>query len=274
MQLGKRAAVGLYRRLPFGIETRQKVKAALLTPFVRTSRPFTRDWRGMRVWIDRSQSADLRLHWTGDYEPETMAAIAQLARPGTAAIDVGASIGLVSLWLAKCLGAEGRVISIEPSAWSCDRMARNLALSGVTNVEVINGAVAEASGEGEMVVTNGYRVDNVDTATRERVMFINIDRIVEERGIESLSLIKIDTDGYEIGVLHGAERTLSRLKPDLIFEYGPDFLRQTGGSPEDLIALLRGHGYEFFGEDIVPVDPGAITVPPFETINLVARHPG
>lgn len=54
--------------------------------------------------------------------------------------------------------------------------------------------------------------------------------------------MKIDIEGYELLALRGAERILGRC-PELLCEYSPNFMRQGGLDPADLIALLTGHGF-------------------------------
>jgi len=50
-------------------------------------------------------------------EPEARALIADLALPaGSRGLDVGCGVGLYALWLGEAVGAEGRVIGIEPAA--------------------------------------------------------------------------------------------------------------------------------------------------------------
>jgi FkbM family methyltransferase len=189
-------------------------------------------------------------------------------------VDVGSNIGLVALWAARCVGPEGRVIGIDPSSWACERARRNAELSAISHAEFVHAAVGDTIGEADMQIINGYRVDDVDTSATEHVAFVTIDQVLEERGITGISLLKVDTDGYEVGVFRGAHRTLSTDRPDLVFELGPDHLRKTGNSVEVLIGLLQGYGYTFFDEAMQPVDPFVVAaaLPKFETANLVGRY--
>jgi len=265
-----KAGVYVYRSLPIGGSARRKLRAAVLTPFLRNRAPFVHEWRGSKVLLDPKQSMDMRLYFTGDYEPETLAAIAKLAEPGSAAIDVGANIGLISLWISKCVGPTGKVIGVEPSNWAVERLKHNAELSGADNI-VSNAAVADKPGEADMTVINGYRVDDVNTVTPQHVKMVTIDGLVAEHGITRLSLLKVDTDGYEVDVFRGAEKTLAELRPNLVFELGPDHLKMAGSSVEVLIGLLAGHGYSFFTEDFAPVDPLTYAVEAYGSVNLIGR---
>lgn len=266
-----KAGVALYRGLPISGAAKRKLKAALMGG--RPARePFPHPFRaGLKFWCDLSQGIDLRIYYAGDYEPETMRAIAKQAEIGSTVIDVGANIGLVSLWLSKCVGPSGKVIAIDPSAWAIGRLKHNVELNALRNVEPIVAAVGDTAGETDMQIINGYRVDDVSTHSQAHVDLVTIDDIVAERGITNLSLIKVDTDGFEVGVFRGAMKTLADLRPNLVFEMGPDHLRKAGSSREELVALLEDAGYEFLTEKFEPVDPLTVHVGEFDTFNLIGR---
>ncbi|MDP4604787.1 MAG: FkbM family methyltransferase [Erythrobacter sp.] len=244
-----------------------------MKPFFGSGENFAMDWRGMKVWIDREQAIDMRLYATGDYEPETLTVLAKLATPNSVVIDIGANIGLVSMWLSQCVGTEGKVIAVEPSRWACDCIERNLQLSGISNVDVVHAAASDSTGVAELDVINGYRIDNLDTRKSERVSFVTVDEIIRDKNIDSISVLKIDTDGFEMGVFRGAHNTLSNLKPALVFEYGPDHLRKHSGvEPEFLISFLNEYDYEIYGEDLKPLDVKDLRLGENQTTNLVALH--
>lgn len=104
-------------------------------------------------------------------------------------------------------------------------------------------------------------------------MLITVDNIIEEHTVDELSVIKIDTDGFEMGVLLGAKRTIENYRPSIVFEYGPDYLRNHSVvEPQELINFLKGFGYEIFYENFEPFDPRGLRLGVDETINLVALH--
>src|SRR5580658_10924570 len=52
----------------------------------------------------------------GSFEPDELAFIRRMVKPGMTVVDAGANIGVHSLVLADCVGAAGMVHSFEPSA--------------------------------------------------------------------------------------------------------------------------------------------------------------
>src|SRR5205823_4492379 len=70
-------------------------------------------------------------------------------RPGTSVIDVGANIGFFTRQFAGWVSEGGRVIAVEPEAVNFARLQHAVTAAGLGDVvELIQGAVAERTGEG------------------------------------------------------------------------------------------------------------------------------
>lgn len=116
------------------------MKAVGLSPFEATI-------RRTRLVIDMEQFIDCKIFVTRRYEEPSVDRLVRLSPPGACVVDVGANIGLVSLKLAEAVSEGGEVLAFEPSAWSRDRLARNLALNAAENVTVEQAAVGAATQE-------------------------------------------------------------------------------------------------------------------------------
>ena len=83
-------------------------------------------------------------------------------REGDTAIDVGANIGLMSLFMARICGSSGKVISIEPGPVSSALLKRNLFVNGAltTNTALVNEAVSDFSGVIPLFISAGGESDN------------------------------------------------------------------------------------------------------------------
>ncbi|HEY5380966.1 MAG TPA: FkbM family methyltransferase [Acidobacteriaceae bacterium] len=62
----------------------------------------------------------------------------------------------------------------------------------------------------------------------------------------SLSLIKVDTEGYDFSVLRSGAQLLDRYKPALYFEWYPELIEGLGEEVWDGFDFLAGFGYEHF----------------------------
>jgi hypothetical protein len=62
--------------------------------------------------------------------------------------------------------------------------------------------------------------------------------------LENVALIKVDTQGADLRVLQGAEGTIRRCQPTVLFEWERDLASQHGAVLEDYYAFFDGLGYE------------------------------
>jgi FkbM family methyltransferase len=167
-------------------------------------------------------------------EPE-IAAISRLISPGDVVVDVGANIGHYTVHLSRCVGAQGRVIAIEPIAETFAMLSHNVC--ALKNVTLMNLAIAEAEGFVAM--------DQIDDHGSHRVMCMRLDSLQLPR----VRLIKIDAEGHDLGVLKSAERLISRDRPALIVEAAPD---------SDVARWIEARGYRI---EHTPGSPNIVGVP-------------
>jgi FkbM family methyltransferase len=91
------------------------------------------------------------------------------------------------------------------------------------NVKPVNIAFGEQAGQVEILTTplcetNTLLVNRRQkkaSDTEEEMVTVNIDTVDNfclQRNIESINLLKIDTEGFEINVLKGSEKLLKRVR--------------------------------------------------------------
>jgi FkbM family methyltransferase len=143
-----------------------------------------------------------------DYNIEELQFLRAHVRDGGAFVDVGANVGTYALALARDVGADGKVIAIEPHPVTHARLAFNHAASGFRQVRLVQAAAGADDGE-LLIETDG---DNLgashivagDAAGKAiRVPSLRLQRILEEADVISVDALKIDVEGYEDRVLTG-----------------------------------------------------------------------
>ena len=166
---------------------------------------------------------------------------------GSTVIDVGANIGFFTVPFAKWVGAEGRVISIEPEAANCSSLRRRVERLGLGQVvSIVEAAAVEAAGEVKLALNPDHPADHRVAVEGIRVRATTVDAIMVENCWPSVSLIKIDVQGSEVRVLRGAAETLSRFRPALFVELDESNLREAGTSSKELLDDLSTRGYSPF----------------------------
>jgi FkbM family methyltransferase len=155
-------------------------------------------------------------------EPDTIQWLNGLA-PGSVLYDIGANVGMYSLYAAVLRGVS--VLAFEPESQNyallnknifCNRMgqlvrAYPLALSDAPSVDLLHLSQFEAGGSlhnfGETV---DYKGEAFQPGFSQGCLAMALDTLVEQHGLPVPDHIKIDVDGIEHKVLAGAARTLRR----------------------------------------------------------------
>jgi FkbM family methyltransferase len=178
----------------------------------------------------------------GSYEPMVQEALRRTVAPGAVVLDVGASMGIMSLIAARLAGPNGQVIAIEPHSRSREAIEAHAAANGMRNIRVLRAAVGARSGEMEMVVTadplwtiTAAVGDHPLRESRERVRLVTLDELVATAEIPPPDVIKLDVEGSEVEVLEGMPKLISQRRPAVIAEmhdHNVDFCR-----------VMNGYGY-------------------------------
>ena len=146
--------------------------------------------------------------------------------------DVGANQGD---YTAEVLGlsarcAQCRVVAFEPSQAACDVLTRRFA--DCHNVTIVRSAVSDQEGrvclhydEAGSRLSSLYerRLTHLGLELGEMVEVetIDLDTFCAEHAISSIDLLKLDVEGHELPVLHGAKALLDRSAVGVIqFEFG------------------------------------------------------
>jgi FkbM family methyltransferase len=150
------------------------------------------------------------------FEPEELAAIrAVLAGRGGTFLDIGANVGLWSLYAAS-IAPRATVVAVEPEPGNLARLRFNLAANPDVTVRVVAAALGSASGDLGMVLNNADRGGSRTVALGERhhltVPCMTLLELVRQQRLASIDVLKIDVEGSEDRVLEpffrDAERAL------------------------------------------------------------------
>src|SRR6266705_5459539 len=175
-------------------------------------------------------------------EPE-YSILSSLISAGDWVIDVGANVGHYTKRFSELVGATGRVIAFEPVPETFALLAANLQVLPKTNVTLINAAVSDktnlvgmsvpAFDTGLRTFYQAHLTDSSDSSLRVLTLCLNNLNFTHK-----ITLIKIDAEGHEAGVLRGMHQILIRDKPTLIVETNSreieDSMERIGYTPEKL----------------------------------------
>ena len=179
---------------------------------VARKQPQKRAWiAGTQIMVSRGRSGITgNLYW-GLHEPPDMAFFMHFLRPGDLFLDVGANLGAYSILSGALAGAD--VLAFEPSPDTYALLKDNLKLNGLeTRLGAINAAVGARLGQIQFTVGLDA-LNHVSLETGANTMTVPVVTLDDAIPKRLVSAIKIDTEGYELEVLKGAQRVLTGTHP-------------------------------------------------------------
>jgi len=168
----------------------------------------------------------------------------------TVCFDIGANVGGYSQELID--RTDATVHAFEPVTINHDKLT---SIKSGGRLHVHRFALGGTEGEAEILIDSTFTqtaslvhsvVDLTPLKERgnkriEIVPLTTIDAFCKIQMIERLDFIKIDSEGYELEILTGAQKTLRNLKPQFIqFEFGYQHLSRRQ-LLSDVVALLPGY---------------------------------
>ena len=173
--------------------------------------------------------------------------IRQAIRPGDIVCDIGANKGSFVPWLSLWCET-GRVVAFEPQPEFARRLADLCRATGFNNVRVEAKGVYSHSGAQDLYVPDGHspgaslthKAAEATSFTTLSVPVVALDDYFNEN--DNVTLLKIDVEGAELGVLKGAERILRQRAPLLVFECENRHLAP--GNVNEVFAYLEALGYQ------------------------------
>lgn len=168
--------------------------------------------------------------------------------------DVGANTGQSAKQFLKQFPAS-RLCCFEPVFATFQVLKRNLASN--PRVDCFQLAVGSSAGCGTMVLQDASvcnflrgRSDEpiMDGAKTESVKVISLDTFCSENQIDHINYLKVDTEGGDLDVLHGAARMLSNQKIDFVqVEAGMNPANRRHVPFEAIKEYLEAQQYFLFG---------------------------
>jgi len=155
--------------------------------------------------------------------------------PSGVLLDLGANIGMTSLWLAKNYSIT-RVIAVEPDPANAALVRQNLKMNGITG-EVLEAAI----GPKELMTRFEFSEHSNLGKLSERgslVPMISVGRIIQKFEITRLALIKIDIEGAEQELFNGPTEWLASTDA-IIIEFHPTII------DDRLTRLVSSQGFKF-----------------------------
>jgi FkbM family methyltransferase len=209
---------------------------------------------GVKFNFDFSISEMIKHMYTGSYEVDTYLALKKYLKKGDTFIDVGANIGYISTLGLGIVKEQGEVHAFEPIKRYFSLLQKIADQNKGHQFHINNAAISTEERTAEIAVNssdnignNSMIMDSIENKEVETIQTINLTNYLNLKNL-SPSLIKIDTEGYELQVLDSLAEFLikSEKKPVILCEVTPDLYKMQGKSVQDLQKFLDQVGYEAY----------------------------
>jgi FkbM family methyltransferase len=151
-------------------------------------------------------------------------------------LDLGANIGLTSLWLAKRYPFK-KLIAVEPDPNNAFLVRQNLTLNGIAGF-VLEAAIGPKDGTARFKFSKVSNLGRLDE-NGSLVPMICVNSIVNNFGVDRFGLIKIDIEGAEKDLFGGPTEWLERTDA-IIIEFHPACVDDSS-----LTRLVTSRGFKY-----------------------------
>jgi FkbM family methyltransferase len=246
------------------------------------------------LWLRPADRTASEAFWSGRYEDGLTNFLLALLEPGMTVVDAGANVGMIGLRLAdqiRRLGS-GHVFLVEPVPANACLLTASVQSNQLEDFcTVCEVGLADSAGSATLLVeSRGARSGNAGVwalAKRRRgltptaidaglwslagrrrsltptaITLRTLDDLVRDAGEPTIDLLKLDVEGAELSLLHGARRSIERSRPLIFGEFHPDLMSLHRSTFVDVMDFLAPIGYRAFAISSrrhlveVPAEPG------------------
>jgi FkbM family methyltransferase len=205
--------------------------------------------------------------------------VKNIVQPGDTVVDIGANLGYYTKNLSRLVGAQGKVIAIEPMVPYYNILT--WALSKKPQVHIHNVALGDAEGNIRFALPKSkttmhtglpHVATETDTAENSNFFDVKVTRASDLlASVQSIAYIKIDIEGYESVVIPQMKDVIAKHLPIVQVE---TWTPQREIVHETLVPL----GYQRFTlykgkltqEDVINIEFGDYLYVPKEKMSLIA----
>jgi FkbM family methyltransferase len=199
-------------------------------------------------------------------EFNTVQNFVQLINKGDYIVEVGGHIGYFSTLFAKLTGATGKVVVFEPSSDNLMYLNYNVKLLPLdlqNIITIVPKGVGDKCGDLTFYIDpitgqNNSFVENFEgffqnrknsgdpraTLTKTLVNVVTLDSIFE-KSVAPPNFIKIDVEGFELNVVMGMRKLISKYSPTLMIEIQKD--------QENILDFFYSFGYQIYNDEMLEI---------------------
>jgi FkbM family methyltransferase len=204
-----------------------------------------------RFYLDPVSDLGAALLESGEYESAMTRTLVRCLQPGDVFVDVGANEGYFSALGGQRVGAQGRVIAVEPQPRLRPVLEENCRLNALTNVTLVPCAVSDQRSSVDLYLSpdTNTGASGLARSTRYRVPTVRVNAITladlfDQAHIERANLLKMDIEGFEYEAVLGSPDVFRQRRiVAFALELHPQAIAARGLDPRRIEAALQDWGY-------------------------------
>lgn len=238
-------------------------------PYLNAIGPYKMSFVYFRVKIFYGRGNDLirRLKQEVVFEKDMCAAIVEELKDNPNFLDIGANIGLVSVYVATHV-KNAVIHAFEPGIHQYRFLNETIKVNNLENIKIYNNALGDHNGVVKFFVHDAMysALDGLkDTERRGKtrvveVPMVTLDSWWVDAGKPSFSVVKIDTEGAELLVLRGGVNFIKEVRPVIFFEIESANLKAYPYTKSDI--------FEFFEKNKYLIEP--VTTDTYKAVPVAA----
>jgi FkbM family methyltransferase len=191
---------------------------------------------GLLVVDPRDFGVSRSLLSVGAYDWPEVCWLAQRIERHSRVVFVGAHLGALLIPIALQTGVRN-IVAFEPSPQNYRLLKMNLALNGLSGVEVHNAAAGDR--EGQIGFTQNEINSGNSRISQSGAVVVAVTTLDSALQADqtAIDLIVMDVEGFEVHALRGGLETLGRSR-SLYVEYAPEQLVEQGSTPAEFVELV------------------------------------
>jgi len=179
--------------------------------------------------------------------------VSKIIEPDDIVVDVGANVGVYTVFILQLLSERGRILSFEPIPETYDILMNNARRLCGARVMPFNLALSDHIGSIDMIVPTDDGIENFylshirpkgatyHVGSALRIETETLDNILSRFDLR-VDFLKCDVEGAELLVFRGGENSIAKHLPHIMCEISSGHARY-GYAAEDIFNYLWDHGY-------------------------------
>ena len=190
------------------------------------------------IFYCREKSLDLHII-SDSYEFYVKKIFEKISSRSSVIVDIGANIGRYTVLAG--INSKAKIFSIEPEEDNFRILSKNVELNHLENAEILKVALGDKKGNAKLFksidpINNGGHSLKSETSEFEVVKVETFDNLFKNK-TENVDLVKIDVEGFELGVLKGMKSFLSKKKiKNIILEIDKENFNE-------IMSIFKENGY-------------------------------